>query len=87
VIGGVQELEEREWPGRRLRIGNVLIGVQDLRARCVMTTFDPDTLQQSPRVLKEIVAKFDGRLALNCSVLQGGEIRIGDRVELLQNCS
>ena len=31
VIGGVEGLAEREWPGACLRIGNVLIGVQDLR--------------------------------------------------------
>ena len=30
------------------------IGVQDLRARCVMT-YDPDTQKQNPKILKEIV--------------------------------
>lgn len=46
VIGGVEGLTEREWPGACLRIGKVLIGVQDLRLRCVMTSYDPDTLVQ-----------------------------------------
>ncbi|MGB8328047.1 MAG: MOSC N-terminal beta barrel domain-containing protein [Steroidobacteraceae bacterium] len=31
VIGGVEGLGEREWPGACLRIGKVVIGVQDLR--------------------------------------------------------
>lgn len=31
-----------------------------------MTTYDPDTLDQNITVLKEIVARFDGKLALNC---------------------
>src|SRR5271155_2058712 len=44
VIGGVEGLAERTWEGRQLRIGEVIIGAQDLRARCVMTTYDPDTL-------------------------------------------
>jgi hypothetical protein len=48
-----------------------------------MTTFDPDTLQQDHRVLKEIVRKFDGELALNCYVIQGGSIRVGDTVQLV----
>ena len=39
VIGGVEGLDERTWPGNRLRIGEVVIGVQDLRGRCVVTTF------------------------------------------------
>ena len=83
VIAGVEGLAEREWPGHQLRIGEVIISVQDLRARCVMTTYDPDTLAPSPQVLKDIVKRFDGKLALNCDVVQGGVIRIGQEVELL----
>lgn len=83
VISGVEGLAERSWPGQCLRIGNVIIGIQDLRGRCIMTTFDPDNLKQDRQVLTEIVKKFDGTLALNCDVLQGGEIRVGDAVELV----
>ncbi len=82
VIGGVKGLAERSWPGSCLRIGEVVIGVQDLRARCVMTTFDPDTLEQDQRVLREIARKFGGELALNCYVIKGREIHVGDRVQL-----
>ena len=83
VIAGVQGLAERAWPGHVLRIGRVLIGVRDLRGRCVMTTFDPDTLEQDRNVLRGIVQKFGGRLALNGYVIRAGEIRVGDGVELL----
>ncbi len=82
VIGGVDGLAERSWPGQCLRIGDVIIGIEDLRMRCVMTTYDPDTQKQTIGVLKEIVLKFDGKLALNCTVIRGGEIRMGDAVEL-----
>ena len=44
VIGGVTGLEEGEWEGGVIRIGEVVIMIHDLRARCIMTTFDPDTL-------------------------------------------
>lgn len=84
VVGSVDGLAERAWPGKCLRIGDVIIGVQDLRGRCVMTTFDPDTLQQDHQVLRGIVDKFGGQLALNCFVIQSGEIRVGDPVELMQ---
>jgi uncharacterized protein YcbX len=83
VIGGVEGLEERTWPGRKLRIGSVVIDVDSLRARCVMTTYDPDTLKQDATVLKDIVRRFDGELALNCSVEQGGVIELNQKVELL----
>jgi hypothetical protein len=51
-----------------------------------MTTFDPETLQQDAGILKEIVRKFDGKLALNCYVVHGGEIHVGDAVELVTEC-
>lgn len=83
VIGGVDGLQERAWPRRRLRIGNVTIGLDSLRGRCVMTTFDPDTLEQDPRVLRDIVQRFDGELALNAAVVGGGGIEVGATVELV----
>ena len=46
VVGGVEGLTESDWPGACLRIGDVRIGVQDLRQRCIMTSFDPDTQVQ-----------------------------------------
>ncbi len=82
VIGGVPGLREREWEGGCLRIGAVVIAIQDLRQRCIMTTFDPDTLAQDVEVLKSIHRKFGGSLALNCSVTTGGTIAVGDPVEL-----
>lgn len=82
IVGGVQGLAERDWPGQVLRIGDVLIGVRDLRRRCVMTTYDPDTLEQDRSVLTGILREFDGTLALNCFVLWPGEIRVGDAVQL-----
>lgn len=86
IIGGVEGTAERSWPHQCLNIGNVRIGIEDLRTRCVMTTFDPDTLQQDRGVLREIGRKFGGKLALNCYVIQGGEICVGDVVQLVKNC-
>lgn len=83
VIGGVNGLDERSWEGRVLRVGPVIIALADLRGRCVMTTYDPDTQAQDPRVLKDIVRRFDGRLALNADVIQGGELRVRATAELL----
>ncbi len=81
VVGGVAGEQEREWEGGRLLIGDVVIGIHDLRARCNMTTFDPDTLAHDPGVLRDIVKRFAGKLALNCEVITGGEIRVNEEVE------
>jgi hypothetical protein len=48
-----------------------------------MTTFDPDTLEQDRGVLRDIVRRFDGRLALNADVIQGGALRVKTPVVLL----
>lgn len=80
LITGVDGLGEREWVGRALRIGTTLIGVRKPRPRCVMTTFDPDTLEQDPSILRRIVLEFDGTIALDCWVLEPGEIALDDRV-------
>ncbi len=83
LIGGVQGLAERDWQGRRLRIGEVVVALADLRGRCVMTTFDPDTLEQDPKVLRTIVQRLGGVLGLTAEVARGGVVRVGDPVELL----
>lgn len=83
IIGGVPGLQEREWEGRRLRIGDAIIALDDLRARCVMTTFDPDTVSQDPDVLRDIVRRFEGSLCLNASVVTPARVAVGDPVHLL----
>lgn len=83
VIGGVPGLAERAWEGGRLMIRDVVIHVQDLRQRCIMTTFDPDTLEQNTSVLRRINHEFGGRLGLNCHVAHPGTITVGDPVEFV----
>lgn len=85
VVGGVDGLTERQWPGRRLRIGEVIVEVAKLRARCVMTTYDPDSLEQDVSVLRRIASRFGGTMALDCGVVTGGRIAVGDPVELLES--
>jgi uncharacterized protein YcbX len=83
VIGGVDGLAERDWPGRRLRIGEVVVEIASLRQRCVMTTFDPDTQAQDHGVLRRIAKEFGGRLALDAAVVEGGRVAVGDPVTVL----
>ena len=76
VERGVKGLDERLWQGGQLVIGDALINIADLRGRCIMTTFDPDTLVPDPNVLRDIVKRFGGKLALNCEIAHGGTIQI-----------
>jgi MOSC domain-containing protein len=83
VIAGVDGLAERGWAGAELRVGDVIIRLDALRGRCHMTTIDPDTLEVSPGVLRDIVRRFDNKLALDAEVVRGGTIRVGDEVMLV----
>src|SRR5947209_14153579 len=83
LLADVPELEERNWPGRVIAIGDVRIHAEKLRDRCVMTTFDPDTQVQDPSVLQRIIRELDGSTALDSSVMAEGKIRVGDPVEIV----
>jgi hypothetical protein len=83
IIGGVQDLTERTWPGHNLQIGALSVYAHRLRPRCVMTTWDPDTQEQDLSVLKRIVKELDGVMSLDCSVIEPGVVHEGDRVTLV----
>ena len=84
LIAGTTTLEEAGWPGYGLRAGTALIGVRNRRMRCVMTTFDPDTLEQDLGVLQWIYREASGEAALDCWVVEPGRIAEGDAVELVE---
>ena len=85
VIAGVPG-----WPsatGRAWRCGSgeVVIGVESLRGRCVMTTIDPDTGEQNLDVLRRINREFDGQVAaLNCWLVASGQVSVGDTVAVVE---
>jgi hypothetical protein len=81
-LDGVPGLTERDWVGHEVRIGDAIVGVRQVRGRCVMTTFDPDTLEQDIGVLQKIYFELDGRTALDCYVIREGAVRVGDAAEL-----
>jgi uncharacterized protein YcbX len=83
LIEGVAGLAERDWEGRRLRIGEAVVALESRRGRCVMTTHDPDTLAQDHGVLRRIVRELGGELGLDAAVVQPGRVTAGDPVELL----
>ena len=84
VIGGVEGLAEREWPGRHLAVGDAVIAFEELRGRCIMTTWDPETGRQDLGVLHRIRREFGGTFGLNAWAARPGRIRVGDPVTLLE---
>lgn len=75
IVGGVEGLEERRWEHHQLRAALCLIQAHNLRERCIMTTFHPDTFEPDVNVLRRIQEEFDGVVGLNCSVVAGASSR------------
>lgn len=88
-LEGLAPHEEDTWPGRRVRVGEVLLEVGDPVPRCVVTTQDPRTGERDFPTLSVIErmrgVTADGELVFGvyASVLEPGVVRVGDPVEPL----
>ena len=74
---------EVDWIGRRVRVGDLVLSVDEPCVRCVITTIDPDTIEVDLNVLKRTNAELDGNMGAYCSVVEPAAIAVGDPVELL----
>jgi len=85
VVKGCRPFEEDTW--NRIRIGDVELAVVKPCARCVVTTIDKDTLEQSKEPLKTLGKYRKHELGAifgqNVIPLGGGSIRLGMNVEIL----
>jgi uncharacterized protein YcbX len=85
VVKGCDPFEEDTW--NRIRIGDVELAVVKPCARCVVTTIDKDTLEQSKEPLKTLgkyrKQKLGAIFGQNVIPLSGGSIRLGMNVEIL----
>lgn len=80
LIDGAEGREEADWVGSTIRIGSVTLQVTARCERCVVTTFDPDTIEQDASVLQRINSDFGRYLGLHCDVTLPGTARRGDVV-------
>jgi hypothetical protein len=83
TVDGIEGLVESTWTGKTLRVGTVELTCEIPCARCGMTTHAQHDLPKDPSVLRSIVKDADQNLGMYASVSKAGEVRIGDRVELL----
>jgi uncharacterized protein YcbX len=82
VVSGVEGLSEREWLGRELRLGEVVLRAVEVCERCAVTTIDPDTIAIDPDVLRRTNDEFGGIMGLYFAVVWPGTIAVGDEVEV-----
>jgi uncharacterized protein len=84
--GSDKPFEEDGWVGRTLRFGEANIGAEvrvTLRdERCVMVNFDPDTAERDSNIMKTVVRMNENCAGVYGTVLQAGELRVGQVVTL-----
>lgn len=86
-LDGVGPHEEDTWAGRRIRVGEAVLLVEDPVPRCVVTTQDPGTgLRDFPTL--SVIKRYRGvsednelRFGMYASVLEPGAASVGDTVE------
>ncbi|HEY1857783.1 MOSC domain-containing protein [Acidocella sp.] len=83
-IEDIEPWAEFAWMGRRLRVGETVMQVQETIDRCAATTVNPDTAERDANPVKELQQHFGHiELGVFAEVVQGGEIKPGDEITLL----
>lgn len=74
--------EEFDWIGREVRIGEAVLKVHERTERCLATTANPDTGQRDADTLGTLETWGHRDFSVKAEVIRGGEIRVGDKMEL-----
>jgi uncharacterized protein YcbX len=83
VEGGADGFIEDAWCGQELRIGTARVRVEMRCPRCSMTTHGFADLPRDPRVMRSLVLHHGGDLGVYAQVIEPGEVRLGDAVEVI----
>jgi MOSC domain-containing protein len=75
---------ENELVGRSLKIGDkVVVRVLERDSRCAMITFDPDTSERTPAILKKVAQAHEGTAGVYGAVIVEGLLHKGDFIEIV----
>ncbi|MCW3780617.1 MOSC domain-containing protein [Defluviimonas salinarum] len=83
-LEGLRPWEERDWIGRRLRLGTAVLEIVEPKERCLATTANPATGRRDADTLQALRAIHgDQDFGLYAKVIESGSASVGDRAELL----
>jgi uncharacterized protein YcbX len=84
LIDGFPAWAERDWIGKRLRIGEAVLQVEELIGRCAATHVNPDTAEVDTDIVGTLRAHYGSHhCGVYARVVAGGMIRLNDRVSLV----
>lgn len=75
-------MREPDLLGRTIEIGEMLLRVRDTIGRCVTTTYDIETGEQSAEVLSYVARERDNVMGVYCEVELAGTVREGAALRL-----
>ncbi len=81
LLEGMEPDAEYQWIGRRLRAGSAILEAALLCERCVMITYDPDTVLSDPAILHGLTRTKETLMGVYCRVAEPGSVVLGDTVE------
>jgi len=73
---------EDAWVGSELRIGQLVMRVDERDQRCAMTNVDPATSKRDPTILRMIARERAACLGVYGSVVRQGRVAVGDPVSI-----
>jgi hypothetical protein len=77
---GILPWAEFDWIGQDIRIGTAILRPRERTDRCIATTSNPDTGQRDADTLGALDRFGHQDFGVRAEVIDGGEIRIGDKV-------
>ena len=80
---GSGDFVEAGWTGREVRVGGAVLRMEAAAIRCVMTTRSQPGLPEDRRIMRTLVREASQNLGQYVSVVQPGEMQVGDAVELV----
>lgn len=79
---GLKSWHERDWPGRRYRVGGAVIRVVEPIRRCAATEVNPDTADRDMQILRALSHGFrHTECGVYAEVEEAGEVAAGDTIE------
>jgi len=83
-LDGLEPWAEREWIGRRLRVGTAELTIREAIGRCLATAANPETGIRDADTLAALETRFGHRdFGIYAEVTGTGTVAIGDPVEPL----
>ena len=83
LVDGIEPWREFDLLGQIFRIGDIVVRGVRRTKRCPTTEVNPDTAERDVRVPLKLLEHYGhGDLGIYVTILSGGVLRVGDRIEL-----